>query len=426
MNSRASTRPIRVLMIAEACNPEWTSVPLVGYNWYKALASIADVTLVTQIRNREAMLRRASTPNRVEFIDSERVARPLHAMARCFGLAKGLGWTTSVALKWPAYLYFEYLAYQRFRHALDRGEYDIVHRITPLTPTFPSPIASWSSTPFVLGPLNGGLPWPPETTRVRLAELEWLSYVRGAYQLLPFSRSTYRRAARVIAGSMYTLSALPHDVRRYAVYIPENGIDPSVFNAKDRLPVSQVEPFRILFVGRLVPYKGADMVLQAVGSSPRLRRAAEVVLVGAGPEERRLRQMASSLGIADHTRFMGSLPQQQVAAICRRSSVMAFPSLREFGGAVVIEAMACGLPCIVINHGGPAEHVTDQTGVRLPLGTRQAMIAAMQAALEDLCARRDRLAAMSVAGIERVQSQYIWARKAEQMQRIYWEVVGNG
>jgi len=92
----------------------------------------------------------------------------------------------------------------------------------------------------------------------------------------------------------------------------------------------------------------------------------------------------------------------------------------------VIEAMACGLPCIIINHGEPAEHVTDQTGVLLPLGTRQAMIAAMQAALEDLCARRDRLAAMSVAGIERVQSQYIWARKAEQMQRIYWEVVGNG
>lgn len=45
---------MRVLLIAEACNPEWTSVPLLAYYWYQALRIYVDVTLVTQVRNKEA------------------------------------------------------------------------------------------------------------------------------------------------------------------------------------------------------------------------------------------------------------------------------------------------------------------------------------------------------------------------------------
>lgn len=70
--------------------------------------------------------------------------------------------------------------------------------------------------------------------------------------------------------------------QRRAVYLPENGIDPQGFGAPVRISPSQVRPLRILFVGRLVPYKGADIVLEAfVGSEP-LRPRAELLVVG-GP-----------------------------------------------------------------------------------------------------------------------------------------------
>ncbi|UCG16688.1 MAG: glycosyltransferase family 4 protein [Phycisphaerales bacterium] len=416
---------VRVLLIAEACNPEWVSVPLEGFNLYDALRQVADVTLVTQIRNREALVGRVARSDKIAFIDSERLAAPFHRLGSLLTLRKGLGWTTKQAVNWVPYLYFEHLVFRRFRRSLERGKFDIIHRITPLTPTYPSPIASWTSVPFVLGPINGGLPWPKGTTRTRIAEMEWLSYVRDAYRVLPYARSTYQRAACVIAGSQYTLKSLPPDVRQRAVYIPENGVDPDKFHADARVSPSAVTPFRILFVGRLVPYKGADIVLEAFASSHHLRREAELVIIGDGPQRGQLESRASSLDIPRHVTFTGGLPQTEVARFLRSSSVFAFPSLREFGGAVVIEAMACGLPCVVVNHGGPAEHVTAITGWKIPVSEPGAIVSCLRGTLEQACLERSRLDEMSFAGVDRVKSYYTWASKARQIADLYADIIGK-
>ncbi|HUW84795.1 MAG TPA: glycosyltransferase [Phycisphaerae bacterium] len=357
------------------------------------------------------------------YVDSEALAAPLSRIGHLLTLGRGLGWTTKQALMLAPYLHFEYLVFQRFRRALQRGDYDLIHRLTPLTPTYPSPLASWASVPFVLGPLNGGLPWPRGTTRIRLAEMEWLSYVRRAYVLLPYLRATYQRAALVIGGSIYTFSALPRDVRQRAVYMPENGIDPARFNARGRVPPSEILPFRILFVGRLVPYKGADVLIETVGTSSLLHRKVEVVIVGDGPMQGRLRRLADDLHLTDRVRFTGNLPQDQVAAGWRDASLFAFPSRREFGGAVVIEAMACGLPSVVLDYGGPAEHVTANTGFKIPIADRPQRIAALQSLFERLCTDPAPLDEMSAAGIDRIRRLYTWPTKARQIARWYSDVL---
>ena len=410
-----------VLIIAEACNPEWTSVPLVGFNIYDSVAAHADVTLVTQVRNRAALERRFGTSRRIEFIDSEALASPFHKLGRILTLGRGLGWTTRQAMMWLPYLYFEKLVWKRFRDELLRGEFELIHRVTPLTPTYPSPIASWCDVPFVMGPLNGGLPWPKGTAKVRLAEMEWLSYVRGAYKLLPFVKRTYRRAARIICGSEYTMASLPRAAAGRTVYMPENGIDPDRFHAKDRQPPSTIKPFRILFVGRLVPYKGAHHVIQAYGESTILREQAEVVIVGDGPEKERLSAMINTLGVAERVKLTGALPQAQVGAMLRESSVFAFPSIREFGGAVVMEAMACGLPCVVADYGGPAELITRESGVTIPVGT--GIASALREKLEGLLAEPARLDSMSRAGVEWAIKHYSWTAKAASIHEIYEQVL---
>lgn len=410
-----SSQP-RILLIAEACNPEWTSVPLVGWNWYRHLHPHADITLVTHVRNRDALLRHAPAPEQIVFIDNERLARPMYKLGRVLTLGRGLGWTTQQALMWLPYLYFEKLVYRRFKDDLRQRRFDVVHRLTPLSPTYASPLASWLDVPLMLGPLNGGLPWPKGTTKTRLAEMEFLSYVRRAYQHLPYVRNTYRRAAAVVVGSRHTQRELEAAFGIQCQYMPENGIDPGVFHANGRKPMTAIRPFRILFVGRLVPYKGADVVIEAFAGSETLRRNAEVVIIGDGPQRAELEALVQRHQLTERVQFRGALPQAAVADELRSASVFAFPSIREFGGAVVMEALACGLPSIVVDHGGPSEYVTPDIGAVIPVGTRDERVAALRNALNGL-AERD-LTAMSAAA-SAASHVYLWEEKARELVRAY-------
>jgi hypothetical protein len=89
----------RVLLIAEAANPEWVSVPLLGWSNSRALARIADVHLVTQLRNRDAIVRAGLTEGSdFTSINSEALARPVHRLASRLGAVglRGISrWTRS-------------------------------------------------------------------------------------------------------------------------------------------------------------------------------------------------------------------------------------------------------------------------------------------------------------------------------------------
>lgn len=116
-----STRP-RVLIIAEAANPEWVSVPLVGWSLAQALGEVADVHLVTQVRNREAILRAGLREGEdVTFINSEAFAKPLWTVGSLLTGGKGKGWTMLAAVGTLAYPYFENLVWQKFGPSLQAG-----------------------------------------------------------------------------------------------------------------------------------------------------------------------------------------------------------------------------------------------------------------------------------------------------------------
>src|SRR5262249_40633243 len=147
---------------------------------------------------------------------------------------------------------------------------DLIHRVNPVTPTVGSPLAGRTDVPMVIGPLNGGLPWPKEYPDLRRREREWLSRFRGAYRHLPYFPSTYRHAAGVITASRHTATELPAGFRGLRFHQAENGIDPERFPIADDWPEPRGR-FRFVTAGRLVPFKGVDLVIEAVAGSERLR-----------------------------------------------------------------------------------------------------------------------------------------------------------
>ena len=414
----------RVLLIAEAANPEWVSIPLEGWSHSRAIARLVPSYLVTQIRNREAILRTGLVEGRdFTAIDSEAVAGIASRLASVLRGGKGKGWTTASALYTLSCYYFEKLVWDRFGSQISRGEFSLVHRITPLSPTIPSLLASKCrsvAVPFVMGPINGGLPWPRQFDAERRREKEWLSYVRGAYRLLPGYRSTLRDAAAVLVGSRHTLSELPRQFQAKYHYVPENAVDPERFTVQ-RTRRAGV-PLRVVFVGRLVPYKGCDMLIDACAALIR-RGLLTLRVVGDGPERDNLESQVKRLDVANGVLFAGWKQHHDVQDLLVSSDLLAFPSVREFGGAVALEAMAVGVPAMVVDYGGPSELVTEETGWKIPLGTREQIVVQFGRELELITANPTVIDEKGERAVERVRAGFTWEAKAREVLRIYDQIV---
>jgi glycosyltransferase involved in cell wall biosynthesis len=421
-----ASRRLRVLVVAESANPEQTSVALIGWALSRALLEHVDAHVVTHVRNREALQRAGWTEgNEFTTIDPGIVENPINRFGEIVRKIAHLGWTWTTALSTLSYYYFEHLAWRRFGDRLRSGEFDIVHRITPLSPVTPSLIMARNcqkaGVPFVWGPANGGVAWPKEFRDALRREGEWLSYIRGSHRLLPGYALTRTAAAALIAGSASAWDQLKGHHER-CVYLPENAIDPDRFCVTERAPAEG--PLRVAFVGRLVPYKGADMLIEAAAP---LVRAGKVTIdiIGDGPEMASLRRQVRESELCDGVALPGWIDHRELAKRLARSQVLAFPSVREFGGGVVLEAMALGLAPVVMDYAGPAELVTAETGFRVAIGPRAATVAAFRGVLAELAASPERARAVGEKARCRVYKLFTWDVKARQIVEVYRWVMGE-
>jgi glycosyltransferase involved in cell wall biosynthesis len=174
----------------------------------------------------------------------------------------------------------------------------------------------------------------------------------------------------------------------------------------------------VAFVGRLVPYKGADILVDA--AAPLVRSGRVLVdVIGDGPEMTSLRSQVADAQIASGVTFSGWIDHRDVSKRLARAQVLALPSIREFGGGVVLEAMAMGLTPVVVDYGGPGELVTDETGFRVPLGPRASLVTGFRQILEELVASPERASLIGREARCRVYKLFTWDVKAQQILEVY-------
>ena len=418
---------LRVLVIAEAANPEWTSVPLIGWDLSQALAKVVDAHLVTQVRNKAAILRRGLVEHHdFTAIDNEAFAAPLSKFSTRLRGGAGKGWTTATAFSSLSYYSFEYAVWSQFRERLRNGEFDLVHRITPLSPTSQSFIAGRLAklkVPFIVGPLNGGVPWPKTFRSRQHAEYEWLAHIRGLYKLLPFYSSMRRHSAAIIVGSQFTKQDMPAWAREKCVYIPENAVDLSLFGNPRSPRVSS--PLQAAFIGRLVPYKGADMLIEA--AIPFLRAGTlQLNIIGDGPQKPLLLEKVQGLNLASSVKFHGWIPHERIQEELRVCDFLALPSVREFGGGVVLEAMALAVTPLVANYAGPSELVDDTTGIRVPFSDEMSLVEGFRSVIADVIRSPEQLNRLGASARAKAIANFTWDAKAQQILAIYEAVLGEG
>ncbi len=419
---------LKVLLIIEQCDPEGFSVPLEGYNYYKSISEIADVTLVTHGRNERA-IKKIAPDKDVVFIHESDFSGRYHSWVEKLTYRGRVNWPLYNALSYPIYAEFNHKVYQKFKHQVRRGDYDIVHALTPMMPRYPvKMVRACKNTPFILGPVNGGVPFPAGFQTVARQESAQFNFLRavGRY-LIPGYVETYKKADKVLAGSTYTLNLLKKLFKipegRIQLFY-ENGITSNFLNQGQK--TNKSDKVNLLFVGRLVPYKGADMVIEAIGKlEESIRHRVMFTIVGDGSEKTNLETRVKELNLETTVKFAGWVPQQETLKYYSESDVFCFPSIREFGGAVVLEAMACGLPCIVVNNGGIGEYVTEETGFKIEPLSREYIVEELADRIKVIVKDEQLQAQMSLKSINRAQ-EFTWEEKASKIVEIYNSMIlGN-
>lgn len=141
-------------------------------------------------------------------------------------------------------------------------------------------------------------------------------------------------------------------------------------------------PPYVLFVGRLVSYKGLDVLLDAVAM---VKSDVEFRIVGVGPELAELRSHAQRLGIEDRVKFVGRVEEDQFQDLMEGAAVFCLPSINrlEAFGVVLLEAMRAGRAIISANISGSGVPWVNSNGINVPVRDSKALAEAIDQLLSD-------------------------------------------
>lgn len=269
---------------------------------------------------------------------------------------------------------------------------------------------------YVIGPLSGNIFYPPGFHHLErpLTRLRQRAY--GPLQrLLGLCSSQYRRASRVlVSGYGRTETALvwagcpPEKMLR----VRDAGLAEALFACPRMSPSASGDSF--VWIGRMIPYKGADLAIRALAALPG---SARLTLFGDRPERPRLEALVRDLDLRDRVRFAGWLPHRDLAAELSRHRALVFSSLREANGIVMQEAMAIGLPVLTLRWGGPLGLAAEGEALFVDVESEGQVIADLGAAMARLLAEPDLAEALSAAARARAEAEFRWEQVAQSWSR---------
>lgn len=301
----------------------------------------------------------------------------------------------------------------------------------PIAPSFASALSRVRADAMIVHEPN---PWALLSiaiARPRLPVAVWFhSEVvrpRLQYSLFyhPLARAVYTQARRIVVSSPplaeHAAALAPY---RDRIAVIPFGIDTSRWEATPEVR-KRAEAIRaqagarplILFAGRMVPYKGVDVLLRALAGLD-----AAAVLVGGGPSREGWVALARALDLSARVRFAGEVPHEELAALYHACDVFVLPSVTraEAFGYVQLEAMACAKPVVStrVASGVPWVNRDGETGLTVPPGDPDALREAITTLAAD-AALRSRLGA---AGRARVQSEFTMAGMHAAAAELYREI----
>jgi len=409
-------RRLKVLISAYACEPGKGSEPGVGWYWALHMAHFHEVWVLTRENNRQSIEQARLTPD-----------PQLHLHWVYFDLpAWARSWKRGQRGVQLYYYLWQLAAWRRGARLHREVGFDLLHHVTFGKYWVPSYL-TFLPVKSVLGPLGGGESIPPAfapTLSRAGARFEFArNAARNLAQLDPMTRASIRRATVILATTEETQRRIERFGASRVLVETQLGMDDEQLEFFGKLPLRTERPFRLISIGRLLHWKGFHLGLQAFARFHRACPDSEYWIVSDGPEAAALKQLAKDLGVADHVKFWGRLPNiTDVYEKLAQADVLVHPALHEAFGNVCLEALGAGRPVICLDAGGPALQVTDECGFKAPVTSLEAALQSMTEAMTKLYHAPDLRLRMGAAARWRVRSHFHWAQKAEKMNALYHEL----
>lgn len=428
---------LRVLTCAFVCNssgnnPLGPGEAVLGWNLVTQLARFHEVHVLTHPSNRDGIEKAL----RVQ-------ARPTLSFYY-FDLPRWVGvlQRRQGGLQLYAYLW-QIKAYFIARRLHRRVKFDVFHHLTYANDWAASFVGALLPIPYLRGPCGGA----QKTPRQFLSEYGWHNRfwerVRSGMGWVlrhdPFFLLGQSRVRKILVCNRESLAAVPKRFQQKAALFPISGLSPDDLtliarqsdfgeSRHDKAIVPGATPpkeFRILSAARLIALKGLGLAIRAFKPVADRHADAKFVIVGEGPELPRLEKLVRSLQLGDQVCFPGWMAREALLAEMCLCDVFLFPSLREGGSAVVVEAMAAGTPVVCMDLAGSCMQITEECGFKIPALSPDVSVELMAQALERLYQDEELRVKLGHAGQARAEVVYSWDHLGELLLTIYQDVFGS-
>jgi glycosyltransferase involved in cell wall biosynthesis len=395
----------RVLISAFSCLPGLGSEPGVGWGLVSTAAKRYRVWVLTD---------RVNQPVLEEEFARQKIA---NAEFVYIGLP---GWLTALTMRRLSdqfyYALWQILALRTARRLHAEIGFDLVHHVTFVN--------SWN--PIWLGRLGIPLIWNAGnrdiTPRAFLKSLSWRSRqdekLRNALLTIFGALS-----ARVVGRhARWVLSNSPAEAWGPGIRLAQfaiGGLSSDELTLLNATPARTGGPLRVASLGRLIGFKGFSFGLKAFASVHRQIPNSEYWLVGEGPEESRLRDLASELGLESAVKFLPWQTREDALRILGEIDILLHPSLHEQFAYVVLEAMAAGRPVLCLDRGGPSLLVDDDCGIKISATDPDQVTRDLANALLHLGRNAEIRRQMGETARRRALEKWNWEAVGERIFRLY-------
>jgi glycosyltransferase involved in cell wall biosynthesis len=415
----------RILIAAEHASARFGGEAALPLHYFRVLRRRGvPVWLVTHARTRDELMQLYPGDTRIHYIEDSAWHRAMWRIGQ--RLPDAISYATTGFLSRLS----TQLAQRRLVRRLVREHgIEVVHQPMPVSPREPSMLHGLGA-PVLIGPMNGGMDYPPAFRRQRgLFERLLIGAGRASATALNRLMPGKRRAAALLVANRRTREALPRGVCPEVVELVENGVDLSLWRAPDPEAASARAgdaAITFVYMGRLVDWKAVDLLLHAFARARAGAQPMRLWILGDGTERGQLEALAKELGIAGTEAgavgtvfFAGWLAQSACAERLRDADCLVLPSLLECGGAVVLEAMSMAKPVIATAWGGPLDYLDAGCGVLVPPDSREAVIAGFAAAMVTMASSEPMRRRLGAEGLRKVRREFDWELKVDRVLALF-------